>query len=252
MSKHWLEANGSRLMAEILRDFCAVSLTLEEQFVRYDSAGNLSYAVLREILGDEMNRGLLWRLKDTAHHMLRNAQNATAAGKLLDWAVGYIFHESLKLLEDTHQHQYYAPSLLAMAEDNPSPELTAVALDFTHMAEETQEEMGRTVGRIRRLLAHARLFFHRCYSGQKENLYLARLLYDREDLIREAFAGEYDNFIRAVYGDGTQTLFLNAAASLAHGGRTDQAGAALERAVAMAPDDPKVVAACRKLKETES
>ena len=247
MSKHWLEANSSRLMAEILRDFCAVSITLEEQFTRYDGAGNLSYAVLRETLGEEMNRGILWRLKDTAHHLLRNAQNATAAGKLLDWAIGYIFHETLKLLEDTHQHQYYAPSLLAMVEDNPSPELIAVARDFTRMAHETQEEMGRTVDRSRRLFAHARLFFHRCYAGQKDNLYLARLLHDREDLIREAFGGEYENFLNAVYGKKRQTLFLNAAVSLTHGGRKDQARAALDRAGTIAPEDPEITAAMHKL-----
>ncbi|SBV90390.1 conserved hypothetical protein [uncultured delta proteobacterium] len=243
MSKHWLEANGSRLMAEILRDFCAVSIALEEQFTRYDDAGNISYAVIRETLGEEMNRGILWRLKDTAHHLLRNAQNATVAGKLLDWAIGYIFHETLKLLEDTHQHQYYAPSLFSMAEDNPSPELTAISRDFTEMALETQEDMGRAVSRIRKLLAHARLFFHRCYAGQKDNMYLARLLYDREELVREAFAGEYDNFRAAVYGKKPHMLYVNAAVSLAHGGRRQDARAALEKAESLAPEAPETAAA---------
>lgn len=234
-------------MAEILRDFCIVSITLEEQFARYDSAGNLSYAVLRDMLGDEMNRGILWRLKDTAHHLLRNSQSASVAGKLLDWAIGYIFHESLKLLEDTHQRQYYAPSLLAMAEDNPSPELNAVAHDFALMAEETQEEMGRTVGRIRRLLAHARLFFHRCYAGQRDNLYLARLLYDREDLVRDAFASEIDNFRMAVYGKTPHLLFLNAATSLAHNGKAQEARKALKKAKSLSPEDPRITGAATKL-----
>lgn len=234
-------------MAEILRDFCIVSITLEEQFSRYDNGGNLSYAALREMLGDEMNRGILWRLKDTAHHLLRNAQNASCASKLLDWAIGYIFHESLKLLEDTHLHQYYAPSLLAMAEDNPSPELNAVAHDFALMAEETQEEMGRTVGRMRRLLAHARLFFLRCYADQRNNLYLARLMYDREDLVREALAGEMDNFRAAVYGKEPHLLFLHAAISLAHSGKTPKARMALKQAKDLAPDDPQIASESQKL-----
>ncbi len=240
MSKHWLEANGSRLTAEILRDFCEVSLTLEEQFTRYDDAGNLSYAVLREILGDQMNRGILWRLKDTAHHLLRNPRESTVAGRLLDWVLGYIFHEALKLLEDTHQHQYYGPSLMAMVEDNPSPELKAMANDFSLMAAEIQEDMRQAVDRIRRLLAHACLFFHRCYVGQKDNVYLARLLYDQEDMIREAFAGEFDNLCDAIYGNAKQTLFLNAATSLLHGGRREQALNALRKAKAMAPNDPRI------------
>ena len=240
MSKHWLEANASRLTAEILRDFCEVSLTLEEQFARHDSAGNLSYAALREALGDQMNRGILWRLKDTAHHLLRNPQASTIAERLLDWAIGYIFHEALKLLEDAHQHQYYGPSLLSMVEDDPSPELRDMANDFSLMAEEIQEDMKQTVGRIRRLLAHARLFFHRCYVGQKDNLYLARVLYDQEDMVREAFAEEFDNLCDAIYGNARQVLFLNAATSLLYGGRREQAVNALRRAKDIAPDDPRI------------
>lgn len=247
MSKHWIEANTSRLMAEILRDFCVVSITLEEQFSRHDNAGNLSYSVLRDMIGDEMNRGILWRLKDTAHHLLRDAPNCSIAAKLLDWAIGYIFHETLKLLEDTHQHQYYASSLRVMAEGNPSPELNAIARDFTLMACENQADMGRTVGRIRKLLTHARLFFHRCYASQRNNPHIARLLYIRQDLIREAFAGEHEKFIESVYGSAKHTLYLNAASSLSRGGRLGQARAALEKAKAIAPDDPEVIAALNKL-----
>lgn len=240
MSQHWLNANASRLMAEILRDFCVVSIALEEQFNRYDNAGNISYAVLREILGDQMNRGILWRLKDTAHHLLRDVQGSPVAARLLDWAIGYIFHETFKLMEDTHQHQYYAPSLFALAGDNPSPELDAVARDFTQMAVETQVDMGRTVGRIRRLLAHARLFFHRCYSAQKENIELARLLNDREDLFAAAFAGEHENLIRAIYGDSPQTLYINASVSLLHGGKKHEAQIACKKAESIAPEDPRL------------
>ena len=230
-------------MAEILRDFCVVSLSLEEQFSRYDNAGNLSYAVLRDILGDEMNRGILWRLKDATHHLFRNAPDATVAGKLLDWAIGYIFHETIKLMEDTHQHQYYTPSLLGMAENNPSPELTAIAEEFSQMVRDTQKDMGRTVGRIHKLLSLTRRFFHPCYAGQKDNLDIARMLNDREDLIRDAFAGEFETFCTAVYGDKRHLLFLNAALSLARGGKMEAARTALDKAQTCAPDNPEIAAA---------
>jgi hypothetical protein len=110
MSQHWFNANGSRLMAEILRDFCVVSITLEEQFNRYDNAGNVSYAVLRKMLGDQMDRGILWRLKDTAHHLLRDVHGSPVAARLLDWAIGYIFHKTFKLMENTHQHNTTRPA----------------------------------------------------------------------------------------------------------------------------------------------
>ncbi|CAK7065249.1 MAG: hypothetical protein DELT_01621 [Desulfovibrio sp.] len=247
MSQHWLNANAPRLMAEILRDFCVVSIALEEQFNRYDNAGNISYAVLREILGDQMDRGILWRLKDTAHHLLRDQQSSPVAARLLDWAIGYIFHETFKLMEDTHQHQYYAPSLFSLAGDNPPPALAAVADDFAQMAQENQADMGRTVGRIRRLLAHARMFFHRCYADQKDNADLARILHDREDLVAAAFGAEHDNLKRAIYGDSPQTLYINAAISLAHSGKKTEARRAWEKAKNTAPDDPRMEILARSL-----
>lgn len=240
MSQHWLNANAPRFMAEILRDFCVVSIALEEQFGRYDNAGNISYTVLREIMGDQMNRGILWRLKDTAHHLLRDVHASPVAARLLDWAIGYLFHETFKLMEDTHQHQYYAPSIFALAGDKPSPDLDAVARDFTLMAVETQTDMGRTVGRIRRLLAHARLFFHRCYADQKDNIELARLLYDQEAFITAAFAGEFGNLRRAIYGDALQTLYINASLSFLRVGKKAQAEEAWAKAMAIAPEDPRL------------
>lgn len=245
MSKHWFEANASRLMAEIMRDFCVVSIALEEQFSRFDGAGNLSYAVLREVLGDQMDRGILWRLKDTAHHLLRDAPGSPVSGRLLDWTVGYIFHETLKLLEDAHQHQYYAPSLMGLVADNPAMDLDAVARDFTFMALENQEDMARRVWRIRKLLAHARLFFHRCYAGHADNKYLARFFHDREDLARKTFAGEYEKLVRAVYGETPHVLFLQAALSLRNVGKTALAKDALVKARALAPESPDVAAAAK-------
>lgn len=249
MSQYWLSANASRLMADILRDFCMVSISLEEQFVRYDNAGSVSYAVLRENLGDQMNRGILWRLKDAAHHLLRDVHGSPVSARLLDWTIGYIFHETFKLMENTHQRQYYAPSLFALVDASPSPEFSAVSEDFMGMAAEIREDTGRTVKRMRRLLVHARLFFHRCYADQKDNLALARFLYDREELVAAAFGGEHGNLTRAIYGDSPQTLHINAALSLLRGGRKTEAEAALGKAAAVAPEDPRLLPLLRDFQE---
>ena len=238
MSQLWTSANEERLTAEILRDFCALSITLQEQFTRFDHAGNLSYAVLREIVGDMMDKGLLWRLKDTTHHILRDAPSSVHDTRLLDWAVGYIFHETLKLMEDTHQRQYYTPRLQALAEDSPMPDSDPITREFIEMAVDTQTDMARGVYRIRRLLANARHFFQRSFAGKAHNRHVARLLNDREDLVRAAFADAYDDLVRAIYGDTPERLHIEAAISLRAGGRMASAEAALAKARAMSPNSP--------------
>ncbi|MCC8193513.1 MAG: hypothetical protein LIP28_02550, partial [Deltaproteobacteria bacterium] len=75
----------------------------------------------------------------------------------------------------------------------------------------------------------------------------ARTLHAREELIRAAFRDEFEAFCDAVYGDKRQILFLNAAASLAQGGKTAEARVALNRAMRIAPHDPEVAAAVHNL-----
>ncbi len=249
MSKRWLEANATRFAADILRDFCMVSRTLEEQFERFDSAGNLSFPVLRDLLGDPMNKGLLWRLKDLAHHLLRDAQGAGSSPRLLDWAIGYIFHETVKLMEDAHQHQYYAPSLFALTETAP-PMITDTATDaFARVVRENSADMGRGVKRVRLLLTHARSIFHRYYEGQADNKHLARLLHDREDLIRAVFRERYDSFIAAIYNGEPERLYLEAASALLQGGHANAAVNAARKAAETAPGAPGIAGAVRRIEE---
>ncbi len=247
MPKRWLEANEPRFVADILRDFCMVSITLEEQFARFDRAGNLSFPVLRDLLGDMMDKGLLWRLKDMAHHVLRDARDAGSAARLLDWAIGYIFHETIKLMEDAHQQQYYTPGLSAMAEADPAVRGDEAAGAFGLITNENTADMRRGVDRIRRLLTHARSVFRRYYADQADNRHLARLLHDREDLIRTVFGPDYDTFIAAVYNGEPERLYLEAAAALLEGGRVEEAAAAARKAESLAPDKPGALAAAQRI-----
>lgn len=249
MPRRWLSTNGARFLADILRDFCQVSATLEEQFERFDHAGNLSFAVLRDLLGDMMNKGQLWRLKDTAHLLLRDAENAGSSARLLDWAIGYIFHETIKLMEDAHQNQYYAPRLLALTEKLPPMTTDIAAEAFVGVVGETQSDLRRGVDRIRRLLTHARSIFHRHYQGQTNNRHLARLLHDREDLVRGVFGQEYEPFINAVYNGAPEQLYLQAAAALLEGGHYETARAAARKAATLAPNSLAVRESAQRLEE---
>ena len=237
MSTRWLEANASRFSADILYSFCVVSTTLEEQFQRFDHAGNLSFPVLSELLGDLMNKGRLWRLKDMSHHMLRDTEQTTTVSTLLDWSIGYIFHETLKLMEDAHQHQYYAPRLAAIAEANPPSEYSPVARAFLDITQDTHTDMERGVARTRRLLRHARQFLLRYYAGQYKNRQLARMLYDRRDLVQTAFGDGYAEFLDAVSNRVPERLTLEAAVSLLEGGRAQAALDALDSLFAPALGD---------------
>lgn len=236
MYSHWLEVNSQRFTADLLRGFCDVTRILTEQFIRFERAANLSFPVLKDLLGDMMNKGPLWRLKDLSHHLLRDAAGNTAASCLLDWAIGYIFHETIKLMEDAHQHQYYTPRLQGIIGAQALPhEQTALAHDFLAVTKQTHAGTGRTVNHTSRLLSHARVFFRLHLAGHGGNLYLARFLHDNEPEVREVFQEEFSPLLKAIYGQNPHHMHMEAALALLEGGHTERAKTAAQKAVAMAP-----------------
>ena len=109
MSKAWIMAKRPEFVRDMFRNFCQACGLLDEQFERYDRVGSVDFEQLRDLIGEESFKGLLWRLKDTAHHVFRNDPDDPIEGRFLDWGMGYIFHECIKLKEDSYQQLTYAP-----------------------------------------------------------------------------------------------------------------------------------------------
>lgn len=144
MTGNWIVANKAVFVRDLVRDYCQVSAAINEQSRRFVTSGTVSYAVVRDLLGESMRKGVFWRLKDTAHYLFRAAATSPESGGIsptddsislwqfssgkapdgmvqqsaveaaLDWIIGYAFHECVKLKEDAFQHQHYANRLLQM------------------------------------------------------------------------------------------------------------------------------------------
>ena len=139
MNRAWLARRRPALVRDLVRDYCAAHLILAAQLRRFERDGTVSYAIIRALVGNANSKGVLWRLKDTAHHLFRGPAAAAGAqvpepaeraltGELIDWCVGFAFHECIKLREDAYQRQHYANRLLhledvwrAAAEPAPPP-----------------------------------------------------------------------------------------------------------------------------------
>ncbi len=238
----WIWDNREAFERDVLHDFCLASRELEEQFRRYASAGAVSFPVLRGLVGEPMNKGLLWRLKDKAHHLFRNAEEYTPAGALLDWTLGYIFHESLKLMEDAHQYQYYVPQLAAFQGLEQPGGVAGLLAGLFVIQEQTRESMGRETARLECLFIKARKLFCLYFSGKAGHRPLARLLHDKNALIRDAFQEDYEPLLLAVYGDEPERMHVEAAHSLLESARCEAAAGAVAAALSLNPSSPPALA----------
>lgn len=241
MSKAWIQAKHSEFVRDLFKFFCQASDQLELLFVKFDENGTVDFDVLKDLVGSEMNKGLLWRMKDTAHHVFRNDPHSQLGGKFLDWALGYIFHETLKLKEDAYQKQNYAPWFHRLYEGDLSSSEKDVTDQLFQVLNQTEESMRREIDRIRFIIARCRQLLPYYLRRYSENVLLARYLFSQNELVRSVFADEYEGLILALYGAEPERMYLLASQSLRKGGWVDEAATAVEEALRQNPASKMVL-----------
>lgn len=243
MSKNWLLSKHDSFVRDVLRDFCQIASALENHFSAYDATGSVSFPFFDDILGRQNSKGLLWRLKDTSHLLFRNENRSQFAvlGEYLDWALGYIFHECIKLKEDAYQQMNYAPRFKQLQQSQSlTPEEQLIGSELFAVIRQTSESIEREVRRIRFILFHCKRMFILYLPLHHENPLLARFLYARNDLVRGVFKGYADELFGAIYPDGLHHMYALAAQSLDEGGWADEAARAFRLAEEAAPNQKKL------------
>lgn len=236
--REWIEKNSEVFERDVFRDFCLASIGLEEQFRRFSENGMVSFSIIQALVGEPLNKGLLWRLKDTAHHVFLAPELQVPEGPLLDWTLGYIFHESLKLMEDAHQKQYYTQRVAGNADVQRDSPLGELMSELAQIQRQTRESMGREVERLRKLLCLSRKLFCLYFEGRADHKPLARFLNDNSDLVSRSFGEDYHKLLYAVYGDHPERMYIEASRSLKESGRFEAAFKAVEAALACRPGNP--------------
>lgn len=237
MSKAWIRAKRPEFVRDVVRDFCLVHCELEREFRHYDKTGHVDFTMIRNLLGQETNKGLLWRLKDTAHLLFKRsaAENGGLIGQFLDWGMGYIFHDTIKLKEDAYQQQNYAPWFRELQRRQLPEDARQISQELMRVLEQTNESIEREIGRIRFILFNCRRLFIEFLPRHRDNELLARFFLAREELVREVFGASYGRLLEAVYGDEPECMYLLAARSLRKGGWRDEARRALVEAERINP-----------------
>jgi hypothetical protein len=231
MSKAWIRQKKPEFVRDVVRDFCLAAQALEEQFRAFDEYGRLTFEVLRDLLGEENSKGLLWRLKDTAHHLFRNEPEARKVGQFLDWGLGYIFHETIKLKEDAYQQREYGPWFREMQTGDLPQEEHVIGQDLYQVVLQTRQSMEREIKRIRFIMYHCRRLFPIYLAAHRDNMLLARLLFEQNGLVRQVFGAGSEALFATVYADEPERMYILASQSLRLGGWMEDAAQAVEEAV---------------------
>ncbi|MFP4588047.1 MAG: hypothetical protein ACLFM3_08375 [Desulfohalobiaceae bacterium] len=241
MSNNWLQNKQDEIVTDILKNFCYVQQTLEQQFQEYKYSGYLDFQLLSDLVGHDMNQGRLWRLKDTAHLLFRYLPDPCLSGRFLDWSLGYIFHECMKLKEDAYQQQNYAAWFSQLEQDpSRSSQEREISKNLYQLVSQTKESIRREVNRISYILNICRKIFIQYLPLHQDNALLARFIYTQNHLMRSTFRSAYPKLILAIYGQQQEMLYCLAARSLRQGGWSSSAADALQQALKINPKNPDV------------
>lgn len=250
MNRAWLARRRPALVRDLVRDYCAAHIVLTAQLRRFEGDGTVSHAIIRALLGEAVSKGVLWRLKDTAHHLFRSDGAADAAigreapeeraliGELIDWCVGFAFHECIKLREDAYQRQHYANRLLhleALWREAPghgpngadaareAPEAPDALWPLAGLPRQTADSMERELRRILRVLDEGLALLARYLAGEGGNAPLARWLAVEEDRAAAIFGPHWPGIVAALCGPDGDGLYPLAARDLMEAGRPEAA-----------------------------
>lgn len=245
MNPTWLNRRRPALVRDLVRDYCAAHAMLTEQLRRFERDGTVSYAIIRVLLGKAVSKGVLWRLKDTAHHLFRTLvpgavtpagtpvpRECGLTGELIDWCVGFVFHECIKLREDAYQRQHYANRLLHLqdvwrsaAEQNLQDAATEpdALWPLVGLPRQTADSMERELRRILCVLDNGLGLLTRYLEGEADNAPLARWLAMEEERATAVFGERWPHVLAALCGRDGEGLFTLAARDLLAAGRPETA-----------------------------
>ncbi|WP_319549440.1 hypothetical protein [Desulfogranum marinum] len=159
---------------------------------------------LTAMLGAETSRGLLWRLKDLCHTVWPESERQkNVLGSLVDWLIGSLFHEAMKLKENLYLLNNYGPSVFPVDQDTGSENMAYGARPFsvsqvidTHevfkrIAVDTEQQVERIALTFGRAIYLLRLMM----SSFAENELVVRLLVEKEEVVGE------------IWGESLESIF---------------------------------------------
>ena len=157
-----------------------------------------------------------------------DTEGITALEALVDWCIGYAFHECVKLKEDAFQNQHYANRLIQISRHDA---VTAEMYNpLRGLGGQTAESSSRELSRISHVLSHGLRLLAQYLVVEKHNTHLARWLASQEHMAAQAFGSSYEILLDALYGPNKEDLYLLAARNFLEAGRREPATALLEDA----------------------
>ncbi|MCI5221107.1 MAG: hypothetical protein D3924_00120 [Candidatus Electrothrix sp. AR4] len=263
--RDWFERQRNFFVRQFFADFFTLTYSFQKLYRAYcncrgsgmggscyllsqedDNAHCRIWDQLNALLGTEMEKGPLWHLKELCHRVWPEDEHGeNIEGSLIDWLMGSIFHETMRLREDVHILNSYGAAAVrnktpieanrekgAGRQNFPASRLSRimdrkglikrVAVDVMQQMEQLAFLFGQTNNMLRTMLA-----------GLSGNLLLVRFLVEQEDIVQDLWGEELVSVFHDMFFSAPEQGFCAAGRSYMSGQWYTRALVMYRRAMAL-------------------
>ncbi|RUM34296.1 MAG: hypothetical protein DSY50_06565 [Desulfobulbus sp.] len=253
--ERWFEQRRDFFMRQVFEDFFAIIRSFQELYQMYigsttpeSSHGfNLQdrennelrcriWDRLTILVGTEVDKGPLWQLKDLCHRLWPDDEGAVSLeGTLIDWLVGLIFHEAMKLKENVYILGSYGPAALKRCNPATGERLGlqdfAQIMDVTELIRRVVVDVTAQMDQLAFLFGQTSYILRTMLPGLSENMLVVRLLTEQEKLVEELWGEGVVEVLADMFHGSPEQGFCAAGRSYLQGQWYDRARGMYKRAL---------------------
>lgn len=231
----WFEGRRDYFLRRLVEEFFRLTRSFRDVYIVYldcrhpggDACSDLMDAQAGEqraliwsglagMVGSESSKGPLWKLKDLCHLLWPDREEQDVLGSLLDWLIGSIFHETMKLKENIYLLNRYGPAACRLKtkplELKPSfghgsaasPSLGSI-IDVHGMINRASADAVAQMEHTAFLFNHALYMLRVMLPDLVGNMLVIRLLVEQEGLVANMWGEELEEIFQDLfYGDAAE------------------------------------------------
>ncbi len=248
----WFQERKDMFVRDLVSQFLEAKIFFDGLYRYYKESGKIEFKDLDFWVSTEVKKGPLWRLKDDCHSLFRNTTSKVVLCEyLLDWTLGSIFHESMKLKEDVYQLEAYRPEYEKIEPGKfPEPDILDILKEYYIIVDKAQEDMAEEIERINFLFSKASQQLKKLLPNYSQNGLLVRFLLENEGLVAAVLGeGSLREIFTSMYQRGLSEAHYVAAKNYLGGGWYEEAAKNLEKALEINPDYIEVKEALAEIKK---
>jgi hypothetical protein len=156
---------------------------------------------LSVMVGTELEKGPLWLLRDLCQHIWPEPQ---LEDSLIEWLLGSIFHEAVKLKEDVHiLNSYGSAAFWSSSGPAPASRLTRI-IDRKGLIRRVAVDVMRQMEQLALLFGQASNMLRIMLPALSGNALLVRFLVEHEDMVDELWGEELASVFQDMFSSPGQ------------------------------------------------